>query len=216
MSSPKFMVFKLRDLKIPLLILLIAVLLFVFLTFRNKSAAQTFAPFESYQDGKYIAGISLSDADMDLIVDVQDNTITSVSLSGLDESSSALYTDLVASLDYVNTYVTSTQSLELPETNYVTATTQMLMDAVKVALSTDENTEISSTYQKIDLTNTDLTNTNALEDDIWVNEFEDDEAALENTESQAAEDILSENAESENFDTAEDSEAVVEEIETSN
>lgn len=216
MSSPKFMVFKLRDLKIPLLILLIAVLLFVFLTFRNKSAAQTFAPFESYQDGKYIAGISLSDADMDLVVEVQDNTITSVSLSGLDESSSALYTDLVASLDYVNTYVTSTQSLELPETNYVTATTQMLMDAVKVALSTDENTEISSTYQKIDLTNTDLTNTNALEDDIWVNEFEDDEAALENTESQAAEDVLSENAESENFDTAEDSEAVVEKIETSN
>ena len=180
MSSPKFMVFKLRDLKIPLLILFIAALIFVFLTFRNKSAAQTFAPFNSYQDGRYIAGIALGEADMDLVVEIKDNSITSVSLSGLTESSTPLYADLLSSLDYVNTYVTSTQSIELPETAHITATTQMLMDALQVALSSDENAQLSSIYQKSDLSSADLTAGNNTDDEIFVDEFEDD--ALSNSD----------------------------------
>lgn len=155
MSNPRFMVFKLKDLRIPLIILLIAAALFVFLLFKNKSATQTFAPSDTYQDGKYIAGISLSDAEMDLVVEVADSKITSVSLEGLDEKASMLYKDLAYGIDYVNTYVTATQSLELPQNTNTSAATHMLMDAVKVALSDDENTQISSTYEKLDLPNTD-------------------------------------------------------------
>lgn len=154
MSNPRFMVFKLKDLRIPLIILLVAVALFVFLLFKNKNAAQTFAPSDTYQDGKYIAGISLSDAEMDLIVEIADSKITSVSLDGLDEKTSALYKDLAYGIDYVNTYVTATQSLELPQNTNTSAATNMLMDAVKVALSNDENTQISSTYEKLDLADT--------------------------------------------------------------
>ncbi|MDF2613059.1 MAG: hypothetical protein K0S71_845 [Clostridia bacterium] len=154
MSNPRFMVFKLKDLRIPLIILLIAVALFVFLLFRNKNAAQTFAPSDTYQDGKYIAGIMLSDAEMDLVVEVADSKIASVSLEGLDEKTSMLYKDLAYGIDYVNTYVTATQSLELPQNTNASAATHMLMDAVKVALSEDENTQISSTYEKLDLTDT--------------------------------------------------------------
>ena len=54
MSSPKFLVFKLKDLRIPALVLLIVIALFVFLLFKNKSA-QTFSPSSGYVDGKYIA-----------------------------------------------------------------------------------------------------------------------------------------------------------------
>ena len=153
MSNPKFMVFRLKDLKIPLIILLIAAALFVFLLFKNKNATQTFAPSDTYQDGKYIAGISLSDAEMDLIVEVEGSKITSVSLEGLDEKTSALYKDLAYGIDYVNTYVTATQSLELPEATNTSAATHMLMDAVKVALSNEKNAQISSTYESLDLTN---------------------------------------------------------------
>lgn len=198
MASPKFLVFKLKDLRIPALILLVVVALFIFLIFKNKTT-QTFAPSDGYQDGKYIAGITLSDADMDLVVEVQDSSIVSISLSGLDESSSTLYKDLISGVDYINTYVTATQSLELPQNGNTTTATMLLMDAIKVALSDDANASISTTYEKVNLTPSDTltsganvemnTDTTSLDegtdvDDIFVDEFEDLDASTEtNTES---------------------------------
>lgn len=193
MASPKFFVFKLKDLRIPALILLVVVALFIFLIFKNKTT-QTFAPSDGYQDGKYIAGITLSDADMDLVVEVQDSSIVSVSLSGLDESSSKLYKDLISGVDYINTYVVATQSLELPQNGNTTTATMLLMDAVKVALSDDANASISTTYEKVNLTPSDTltseanlemnTDTTSLEsdtnvEDIFVDEFEDFDVSTE-------------------------------------
>lgn len=193
MASPKFLVFKLKDLRIPALILLIVVALFIFLIFKNKTT-QTFAPSDGYQDGKYIAGITLSDADMDLVVEVQDNSIISISLSGLDESSSTLYKDLLSGVDYINTYVTATQSLELPQNGNTTTATMLLIDAVKVALSDDVTTSLSTTYEKVNLTPSspassesnveNMTDTTSLEaitdtEDIFVDEFEDPDTTTE-------------------------------------
>lgn len=197
MASPKFLVFKLKDLRIPALILLVVVALFIFLIFKNKTT-QTFAPSDGYQDGKYIAGITLSDADMDLVVEVQDSSIASISLAGLDESSSILYKDLISGVNYINTYVVATQSLQLPQNGNTTTATMLLMDAVKVALSDDANASISTTYEKINLTPSNTltfeteqgmnTDTTSLEadinvEDIFVDEFEDSDASTEaNTE----------------------------------
>lgn len=150
MSNPKFLVFKLKDLRIPALILLIVVALFIMLIVKNKTT-QTFAPSNGYDDGKYIAGITLSDTEMDLVVEVQDNTIVSVSLSGLNETSSSIYDDLISGIDYINTYVTATQSLELPQNGDTTPATMLLMDAVKIALSDDSNASLSTTYEKVNL-----------------------------------------------------------------
>lgn len=166
MSSPKFFVFKLKDLKIPVLIILAAILLLIFLLFRNKASAQTFAPSDTYQDGRYIAGISLADTTMDLIVQVTDGQITSVSLNGLADSSTSLYDDLVSGIDYVNTYVTATQSIELPANATTSPATNMLMDAVKVALSDDANAQVLSTYEKLDITD---------QDNIFVDEFSEED-----------------------------------------
>ncbi len=173
MSSPKFMVFKLKDLRIPFLIFLVVIALFVFLLVKNKTT-QTFAPSDAYQDGKYIAGITLSDAQMDLVVQVKDHTISSVTLSGLDESSTTLYKDLVSGIDYVNTYITTTQSLELPTNANTSPATDMLMDAVKVALSDNNNASITSTYEKLDLTPQAALTGDKTQEDIFVDEFEDD------------------------------------------
>lgn len=166
MSNPKFFVFKLKDLKIPILIILVAILLLIFLLFRNKASAQTFAPSDTYQDGKYIAGISLADTTLDLIVQVTDGQITSVSLNGLADSSTSLYDELVSGIEYVNTYVTATQALELPANATTSPATNMLMDAVKVALSDDANAQVLSTYEKLDITN---------QDDIFVDEFSEED-----------------------------------------
>lgn len=183
MSSPKFLVFKLKDLRIPALVLLIVVALFVLLIFKNKST-QTFSSSSGYVDGKYIAGITLSDADMDLVVEVQDNHIISISLSGLDELSSSLYKDLASSIEYINTYVTATQSLELPQNGNTSTATLLLMDAVKVALSTDEHASLTTTYEKVNLTPADpalpsteeATEENLADDhEIFVDEFQEED-----------------------------------------
>lgn len=183
MSNPKFLVFKLKDLIIPALIFLIMIALFIFFIFKSKTA-QTFSPSTGYQDGKYIAGITLSNANMDLIVEVNHNDITSINLIGVDESSSTLYKDLMSSLDYVNTYVTSTQSLDLPKNSHTTATTMLLMDAVKVALSDDMNESITNTYQRVDLSQpkADVTNqkpSSADTTDIFTDEFSDEDFNIE-------------------------------------
>lgn len=189
MASPKFLVFKLKDLRIPALILLVVVALFIFLIFKNKTT-QTFAPSDGYQDGKYIASITLSDADMDLVVEVQDNSIVSVSLAGLDETSSSLYNNLMAGIDYVNTYVTATQSLDLPQNGNTTPATMLLIDAMKVALSDDQNASLTTTYDKVNLTpsenaNVETTANDNVEastnvEDIFVDEFEDFDISSEN------------------------------------
>ena len=178
MSSPKFLVFKLKDLRIPALIILIGVALFAFFMLRSKTTP-TFSPSAGFQDGKYIAGITLSDAEMDVVVEVTNNTITSVSLSGLDETSSTLYSDLVSSMDYINTYVTTTQSLELPTDGKTTTATMLLMDAVKIALSDDANASVTNTYQKVELTDAQPlapeTNDSEAANEIFVDEFQEED-----------------------------------------
>lgn len=200
MSSPKFLVFKLKDLRIPALIILIGVALFIFLMFKNKTTP-TFKPSTGYEDGKYIAGITLSDAEMDVIVEVTNNNITSISLSGLDETSSTLYKDLISSVDYINTYVTATQSLELPANSNTSTATMLLMDAVKIALSDDQTASVTNTYEKVELSAAKpLSNEIAPDsntDEVFVDEFQEEDftseeaASLEQTEPESLEEVPS-------------------------
>ncbi|MEG0906369.1 MAG: hypothetical protein RR324_09975, partial [Cellulosilyticaceae bacterium] len=148
MSKPRFMVLKLRDLKLPGIVLLVAIAAFAFFMMRgNGDAAETFSPADTYEDGKYIASITLSDAVMDLVVDVKDNMISSIALNGFDENERTVYGALNDSISFVNDYVTSTQSLELPETDNISYSTSLLMDAVRVALSDNDDETITTTYQ---------------------------------------------------------------------
>lgn len=147
MSKPKFMVFKLKDLKIPIIILLVVLALFIFLMVRPGKSASTFAPSDNYKDGTYIASIALTDANVDLLVTVEDKKITSITLDGLDEKEATLYQDLSSGIAYVNEYVTATQSLEIPDTQTLPPVTLMLLDATRVALSDDKDMSITTTYQ---------------------------------------------------------------------
>lgn len=147
MSHPKFLVFKLQDLKIPFIMLAVAVVAFSVFMLSGDDTTATFAPDDSYEDGMYIANIAFTDADMDLVVEVKDKQIKSISLDGFDETERTLYKDLNESIPFVNDYVTSTQSLDLPETSTISASTSILMDAIKIALSDNKDAVLTTSYE---------------------------------------------------------------------
>lgn len=204
MSHPRFMVFKLQDLKIPFIMLLVAVAAFtVFLLTGNDSTA-TFAPDDSYEDGMYIANIAFTDADMDLVVEVKDKQIKSISLEGFDETERTLYKDINANISFINDYITSTQSIELPDTSNISASTSILMDAVRVALSEDKNAVLTTTYEVPLL---EAITEETAEDEALESEKPSEEALQE--EDTEAEDVMSEDVTSD--DVAAPDDAVIEE-----
>lgn len=188
MSRPKFMVFKLNDLKIPFIMLLVAIVAFTFFMWGNNDTAATFAPDNSYEDGMYIANIAFTDADMDLVVEVKDKQISSVSLDGFDETERTLYKDINSSISFINDYITSTQSIDLPETSSISASTSILMDAVRVALSEDKSAVLTTTYE-VPLLEA-ITEETASEDEALSEDTASEEALSE--EDAASEEVVSE------------------------
>ncbi|ONI42912.1 hypothetical protein AN640_07045 [Candidatus Epulonipiscium fishelsonii] len=151
MSNHKFVVVKLADFKIPAIMLTIAAGAFaIFLTSgdsnNNSVLSETFSP-TVYEDGIYKANLSFSNANMDLVVTVQDEVITSIELDGFDENERALYGDLNNNIYYINEYVTRTQSLEFPLNETVSASAKILMDATCVALSEEADANLTTTYK---------------------------------------------------------------------
>ena len=198
MSHPKFLVFKLKDLKIPFIMLVVAVVDFSVFMLSSDDTTATFAPDDSYEDGMYIANIAFTDADMDLVVEVKDKQIKSISLDGFDETERTLYKDLNESIPFVNDYVTSTQSLDLPETSTISASTSILMDAIKIALSDNKDAVLTTSYE-VPLLEA-ITEETA--DGESLKEETPNEEALQ--EEEATEDVISENVTSDDATGTED------------
>ena len=198
MSHPKFLVFKLQDLKIPFIMLAVAVVAFSVFMLSGDDTTATFAPDDSYEDGMYIANIAFTDADMDLVVEVKDKQIKSISLDGFDETERTLYKDLNESIPFVNDYVTSTQSLDLPETSTISASTSILMDAIKIALSDNKDAVLTTSYEVPLLEAI----TEEAADGESLKEETPNEEALQ--EEEATEDVISENVTSDDATGTED------------
>lgn len=193
MSGPKFMVFKLSDLKIPVIMLLVAIVAFTVFMWSGNDVAATFAPDDSYADGMYIANIAFTDADMDVVVEVKDKQIISISLDGFDETERTLYKDINSSVSFVNDYITSTQSVDLPETSNISASTSILMDAVRVALSEDNKAVLTTTYE-VPLLEAITEETST--DDALAEDTVSEEASVE--DDTATEDVMSDEVMTEN------------------
>lgn len=198
MSHPKFLVFKLQDLKIPFIMLVVAAVAFSVFMLSSDDTTATFAPDDSYEDGMYIANIAFTDADMDLVVEVKDKQIKSISLDGFDETERTLYKDLNESIPFVNDYVTSTQSLDLPETSTISASTSILMDAIKIALSDNKDAVLTTSYEVplLEAITEETADGESLEEET------PNEEALQ--EEEATEDVISENVTSDDATTTED------------
>lgn len=139
MSKPKFMVFKLRDLWVPVIVAIVAILMIMFFVSRFTATKPTFSPQEDYKDGDYVSTISLDNAEFNVAVSIHENAITSVELRNMDEQAQIMYPLFETSMDYINEQVTKTQSLDIGEFEPAKETTNFLMAAVKDALSLSED-----------------------------------------------------------------------------
>lgn len=140
MSKPKFMVFKLKDLWVPIIIAIFAIIMVIFLITRFTATKPTFSPDAAFNDGLYVTEISLDDADFNVAVSIHKNTIKSVELRNLDDETKFMFPLLEPSIAYINEEVTKTQSLEIAPFEEARETTEFLMSAVKEALSLNEET----------------------------------------------------------------------------
>lgn len=139
MSKPKFMVFKLKDLWVPVIVTIITVLMIIFFVSKFTATKPTFAPQQDYTNGDYLAQISLDNADFDVAVSIHKNAITSVELRNMNAQAKVMYPLFEPSIDHINQEVTKTQSFDIAEFEPAKETTTFLLDAVKEALSLSES-----------------------------------------------------------------------------
>lgn len=140
MSKPKFMVFKLKDLWVPIIITIFAVIMVVFFISRFTATKATFSPDEAFNDGLYVTEIALDNANFNVAVSIHKNSIKSVELRNMDEEAKLMYPLFEPSIAFINEEVTKTQSLEIGEFEPAKETTEFLMSAVRDALSLNEET----------------------------------------------------------------------------
>ncbi len=140
MSKPKFMVFKLKDLWIPVIVTILAIVMVVFFISKLTATKTTFSPDQGFNDGLYLAEISLDNADFNVAVSIHKNAIKSIELRNMDEQAKLMYPLFEPSIAYINEQVTKTQSLEIEEFAQGKETAAFLMSAIKDALALPDQT----------------------------------------------------------------------------
>lgn len=140
MAKPKFMVFKLKDLWLPVIVTIFAIIMVVFFISKLTATKATFSPDQGFNDGLYVAEISLDNADFNVAVSIHKNAIKSVELQNMNEDAKLMYPLFEPSMAYINEQVTKTQSLDIEEFAQAKETTAFLMDAIKSALALPEET----------------------------------------------------------------------------
>lgn len=140
MSKPKFMVFKLKDLWIPVIVTILAIVMVVFFISKLTATKTTFSPDQGFNDGLYLAEISLDNADFNVAVSIHKNAIKSIELRNMDEQAKLMYPLFEPSIAYINEQVTKTQSLEIEEFAEGKETAAFLMSAIKDALALPDQT----------------------------------------------------------------------------
>lgn len=140
MSKPKFMVFKLKDLWIPVIVTIFAIIMVVFFISKLTATKATFSPDQGFNDGLYVAEISLDNADFNVAVSIHKNAIKSVELRNMSEDAKLMYPLFEPTMAYINEQVTKTQSLDISEFSQAKETAAFLMDTIKDALALPEET----------------------------------------------------------------------------
>jgi uncharacterized protein with FMN-binding domain len=112
-STPKIMVFQLKEIIYTIVFILLAILLVLLLIFMFlPDKDNTDETSENYTSGTYTASLVLNSMPMEVSVSVDDNYIKSVELKNLDESVAAMYPLLEPSLQDIESFVVANQSIE--------------------------------------------------------------------------------------------------------
>lgn len=137
-STPKIMVFQLKEVIYTIIFVILGILLVLLLIFMflpDKKGDQESEESGTYNSGTYTASLILNSMPMEVSVCVDENYIKSVELVNLDESVSAMYPLLQPSLDDIESFLVANQSLEniyFDTDNEYTGT--VLADAIETAL----------------------------------------------------------------------------------
>lgn len=142
-ANTKIFVFKAKELIytgifVILGILFIMLLIFMFLPKQEKEKEAT--PTMQYMAGVYSSTINLGGSSLDVKIAVTDEKVTSISLSGLSESTAAMYPLLETAVEDINKQLETVDSIdELTFNSDSQYTNTILKQAMKNALSKAEH-----------------------------------------------------------------------------
>lgn len=156
-SSPRIVVFKMREILYTFLLLFLVLLLVICLvlmftknnsrqtSFTGQNTEQTSENTEKstsvYTPGVYTTPVTLGDSSIDVEVTVDSDRIHSIRLVNLSESMAASFPLISPSLEHIAAQILEKQSLDgitCPQENRYTA--QLLLSAVADALKLAQNT----------------------------------------------------------------------------
>lgn len=148
MANTKLIVLKSKEIIYTLIFLALVILLIIILNImfkepdnseENQSASSTESTISDtevfYNPGTYSSTISLGDTTLSVMVTVDEESITDVSLLNLDETITTMYPLLEPSVEDINTqlqYVSSIDNITYSNENHYTTT--LICNAIKEAL----------------------------------------------------------------------------------
>ena len=143
MGSTKIFVIQLREvfksaIYVIIGIILLALLAYFFIPKTNNNVTEPSVQASSdalYIPGIYAIELTLSNAKVNLEIEVTENEIISVRFSEPDERQQAFYPLLYPAMRHLSSEVIRTQSSEIAITSDYEFTNRVLLDAIRVALS---------------------------------------------------------------------------------
>ena len=114
-ANTKIFVFKAKELIYTAIFILLGILfllLLIFMLLPNREKAKTSEPAMDYIAGIYSSSIHLGGSSLDVKVTVTDEKVTSISLSGLNDTVSAMYPLLEQTVNDINQQLTTAGSIE--------------------------------------------------------------------------------------------------------
>lgn len=134
-SKTKIVVLHMKEIIYTGIFLVLGILLVFLLFFMFQSKESISTSSNLYQPGIYTSTITLSNAALEVEVTVDDNNITSIRFSNLDESIATSYPLIEPSMEEIVSQIYETQSLEnitySSDTQY---TSQVIIEAIQAAL----------------------------------------------------------------------------------
>ncbi len=140
MGGTKIVVFQLKDIVKKMIYLLIGIVVIIFLiiVFVPKEKAKEQETSALYKPGTYYSEIILHNSPVRVLVTVNDNEIENVTLTELDETQEVFYPLFKPTMENLSKEIVNNQTLDVPLTRESAYTEEILIDAIRTALSQAE------------------------------------------------------------------------------
>ena len=145
-KKAKIVVLHMKELLYTGLFLILGILFVVIIILMFSGKNSNLVSNDKYTPGQYTTTLTFNGNVMDVMVTVDETSITSIELDNLEESVSVMYPLMEPTLDELSAQILETQSLEnlsYGEDNQYTS--MLLLDAIASSLEQAKNPEAEST-----------------------------------------------------------------------